>query len=244
MDTTGKTVVAFDLYDTLLSTASISQKLTEFIPAETAERLALLWRRYQLEYTWRLNSLGRFDLYHNITVNSLHHAARDLQCTLLPDQVDQLMQSYDSLSTFPDVAAALAKINSSPNLVAVIFSNGQKSMVENSVLRSADLGPQAATFADIITVDEVRKFKPTPDVYQYLARLVGKQHRYRDIWLVSGNPFDITGSKNACLHAAWVDRSGLGWRDGMIADGVPTVSSERLDDLMDRIAEYAQNEAK
>lgn len=172
-------------------------------------------------------------------MNSLHHAARDLRVTLQQDQIDQLIKSYDSLSTFPDVAAALERINSSPNLVPVIFSNGQKSMVENSVLRSHDLGPQAGVFADIITVDEVQKFKPTPDVYYYLARLVGKQpHEYRDIWLVSGNPFDITGSKNAGLNAAWVDRAGLGWRDGLIEDGVPTVSSQRLDDLMVQIEDH------
>ncbi|KAL2868890.1 Haloacid dehalogenase-like hydrolase-domain-containing protein [Aspergillus lucknowensis] len=151
------------------------------------------------------------------------------------------MKSYDSLSTFPDVAAALEKINSAPNLTPVIFSNGQKSMVENSVIRSMDLGPQANVFADIITVDDVQKFKPTPEVYQYLAKRVGKQpHQYKDIWLVSGNPFDITGSKNAGLNAAWVDRSGLGWRDGLIEDGVPTVSSQRLDELMIKIEDHVK----
>lgn len=54
-----KTIIAFDLYDTLLSTASISKRLSDFIAPETAEALALLWRRYQLEYTWRLNGLGK-----------------------------------------------------------------------------------------------------------------------------------------------------------------------------------------
>lgn len=87
-------------------------------------------------------------------------------------------------------------------------------MVENSVLRSQDLGPQAGVFADIITVDEVQKFKPTPDVYHYLARLVEKQpHEYKDIWLVSGNSFDITGSKKRGFECglggsswAWLER--------------------------------------
>lgn len=63
MGTDRKYVIAFDLYDILLSTASISKQLVDFIPSETAEPLVLLWRRYQLEYTWRLNSHGR--LCHN-----------------------------------------------------------------------------------------------------------------------------------------------------------------------------------
>lgn len=54
-----KTIIAFDLYDTLLSTASISKHLSDYIAPDTADALSLLWRRYQLEYTWRLNGLGK-----------------------------------------------------------------------------------------------------------------------------------------------------------------------------------------
>lgn len=50
-------VLAFDLYGTLLSTESIAKKLEAHFPAK-AQSIATLWRRYQLEYTWRLNSMG------------------------------------------------------------------------------------------------------------------------------------------------------------------------------------------
>lgn len=87
--------------------------------------------------------------------------------------------------------------------------------------------------------DQVDQLRKSYDVYQYLAKHVGKQpHQYQEVWLVSGDPFDITGSRNARLNAAWVDRSGLSWRDGLIKDGVPTVSSRRLGELMIRIEEH------
>jgi hypothetical protein len=44
-------VVAFDLYDTLLSKESISKLLVELCGDEKARVIALLWRRYLLEYT-------------------------------------------------------------------------------------------------------------------------------------------------------------------------------------------------
>lgn len=50
-------VLAFDLYGTLLSTESIAKKLEAHFPAK-AQSIASLWRRYQLEYTWRMNSMG------------------------------------------------------------------------------------------------------------------------------------------------------------------------------------------
>lgn len=57
-------VVAFDLYGTLLSTESIKKQLAEHFGDEKAATLATEWRKYQLEYTWRLNSMG--DYSHSI----------------------------------------------------------------------------------------------------------------------------------------------------------------------------------
>ena len=57
-----KTVVAFDLYGTLLSTGSIAKELTRLYGAENAKTVATQARRYQLEYTWRANSMGEYNL--------------------------------------------------------------------------------------------------------------------------------------------------------------------------------------
>ncbi|KGO36446.1 hypothetical protein PEX1_099820 [Penicillium expansum] len=56
---TAKTVVAFDLYGTLLSTESIVKQLEKNYDNAKAQSISALWRRYQLEYTWRLNSMGK-----------------------------------------------------------------------------------------------------------------------------------------------------------------------------------------
>ena len=54
-----KVVVAFDLYGTLLSTASVSKALAGHFGEEKANSIAAVWRKYQLEYTWRLNSMSQ-----------------------------------------------------------------------------------------------------------------------------------------------------------------------------------------
>jgi len=51
-------VIAFDLYGTLLSTESIGKELASHFGVEQATSIAAVWRKYQLEYTWRLNSMG------------------------------------------------------------------------------------------------------------------------------------------------------------------------------------------
>ena len=57
----GQIVLAFDLYGTLLSTDSIVKELAQHFGQEKAKTIATVWRRYQLEYTWRHNSLSKSD---------------------------------------------------------------------------------------------------------------------------------------------------------------------------------------
>jgi 2-haloacid dehalogenase len=52
-------ILAFDVYGTLLSTESIAKQLAEHFGNEKATTIAANWRKYQLEYTWRLNSMRR-----------------------------------------------------------------------------------------------------------------------------------------------------------------------------------------
>jgi 2-haloacid dehalogenase len=55
----GRTVIAFDLYGTILSTGSISAELAKIYGEDKAQLIAPLARRYQLESTWRANSMGK-----------------------------------------------------------------------------------------------------------------------------------------------------------------------------------------
>lgn len=64
-----QTVLAFDLYGTLLSAESIARDLGNYFDEDKSRLIAQLWRRYQLEYTWRLNSMGPF---YEANVSSLH----------------------------------------------------------------------------------------------------------------------------------------------------------------------------
>lgn len=148
------------------------------------------------------------------------------------------MEAYDSLSTFPDVIPALNSLASNPNITAVVFSNGTKSMVSNSVCKSKDLSPHAGVFQDMVTVDDVKKYKPAPEVYLHLAEKVGKQKsQMGDMWLVTANPFDVVGSRNVGMKAAWVDRAGRGWQDAAVPGLPPTVIGAGLDEIVSSIIE-------
>ena len=103
-------------------------------------------------------------------------------------------------------------------------------MLNASVKLSPDLGPHAATFREIVSVEGCRKFKPHGETYKWLAEVVGarqgqgketgKEGEMDGMWLVSGNPFDIVGAKVAGLRTCWVDREGRGWTDEVLGEGL------------------------
>ena len=76
-----KTVIAFDLYGTLLSTESVAKELAKIYGDDKAQSLATQWRWYQLEYTWRINSMGQIWLMIVGIARGLVHLTVTQACT-------------------------------------------------------------------------------------------------------------------------------------------------------------------
>jgi len=248
MSSTKKIIIAFDLYGTLLSTESIATALAKHFGDEKAKSIAALWRRYQLEYTWRMNSMSLYKPFYEITNASLKHALAEHSVSLTETDITDVMRAYDSLGTFPDVVAGLTSLASDDSVDAYVFSNGTDAMISSSVNQSPSLSRHASVFKGLITVDDLEVYKPDPRVYYHLAEKVGKGTAKEDmarLWLVSGNPFDIVGARAAGMQAAWVNRSGShhgegGWTDrlGELASGGPTVVVNGVEDAVKAILKW------
>ncbi len=184
----------------------------------------------------------QFEPFSKTTESSLIHALTDSSVSLPQPAIDSLMKAYDALSTFPDVAPALKTLASTSGITAVVFSNGTQTMVTNSVTKSPDLAPHAGVFSQFVTVEDVKRFKPHPDVYYHLAQKVGKSRgEMGSMWLVSGNPFDVVGARAVGMQAAWVDRAGVGWTDGLVRGekGRPTVIVRGLGEVVEVVKRHA-----
>lgn len=263
-----KIVIAFDAYGTLLSTESIAKKLAGHFGEEKADVLAQAWRKYQLEYTWRLNSMGKsiphpipsfltivkltlppgqYKDFSYVTIQSLKNALAENALSLSEEDLQDMLKAYDSLSIFPDVARTCQKLRTTPDIHPVVFSNGTSEMVSNSVTKSPDLKDHADVFKDIITVEEVKKFKPAPELYHHLAEKVGMDPKdpksLERVWLVSGNPFDIVGARAFGMNAIWVNRKGekRGWEDGLVEGekGRPTEIVTQLHEAVITVMSHA-----
>jgi len=234
-----KTVIAFDLYGTLLSTESVAKELAAVYGDENAPALAAQWRRFQLEYTWRINSMGTYRPFSELTRAALRHAVAEKKLELSADDEGRLMEAYNGLEAFPDVGAAMAVVEGDGSVDAYVFSNGTDDMVGASMRTSPALSRMSSTFgpAKLVTVEEVRCFKPDPRTYGCFAERAGMSGRESEIWLVSSNPFDALGARAAGWQSAWIDRGGTGWVDalGSMIDREPTIVATGVDKAIQRI---------
>jgi 2-haloacid dehalogenase len=191
--------IGFDVYGTLVDPLGISVELRRFVGGD-ADRVAQLWRTTQLEYTWRRSLMGVYAPFSLCTEQALDFATRSLGHLLAPSATATLLEVYRRLPAFPEAAGGLERIRRAGHRM-VAFSNGEADFVR-AVLTNAALIPM---LEDIVSVDEVKIYKPAPSVYRHLAARMGTS--LEDTWLVSSNPFDVIGAKAAGLRAAWVRRN-------------------------------------
>ena len=196
---TSATAIGFDVYGTLVDPLRIGDELRQFV-GDDADRVAQLWRTTQLEYTWRRSLMGLYAPFSICTAQALDFAARSLGHQLAPGAAATLLQAYRQLPAFPDAAQGLSRMRDAGHRM-VAFSNGEAAFVR-AVLTHAGLLPM---FADVVSVDEMKTYKPAPSVYRHLAARMGTE--MKDTWLVSSNPFDVIGAKSAGLCTAWVRRN-------------------------------------
>ena len=147
----------FDAYGTLFDVHSVVLRAGNDIPGDL-QALSRLWRQKQLEYTWLLSLMERYRDFWDVTEAALHSAARQLDIEASAVQFDGLMKAYLSPSAFPDARVALEALKGVP---LAILSNGSPKMLESAVRHNA----MESYLAEIISVDRVKTYKPSPRVY-------------------------------------------------------------------------------
>jgi 2-haloacid dehalogenase len=192
--------LAFDMYGTLVDPAGISGRLERYLP-EQAQSLAEVWRRKQLEYTFRLAAMELYQDFEQVTRKALDYALATVGRELAPEQKDDLIERYNDLERFADVEPGLELLKEAGHAM-IVFSNGASHMLE-ALMDSAELRPY---FEGFVSVDEVKTYKPSPETYRHAARRLGRP--IGEVRLVSSNPFDDIGAQAAGMKSAWVDRSG------------------------------------
>ena len=149
--------IIFDAYGTLFDVNSAAEKCKNKI-GDKWEPFANYWRTIQLEYTWLRSLMNRHENFWQITEDSLDKSMKIFKINA--SMKNELLDLYRVLSTFPEVSETL-KILKEKKYKLAILSNGTPSLLKELV-SSNNL---ENIFDDVLSVEEVKTYKPHPNVY-------------------------------------------------------------------------------
>lgn len=193
--------VLFDVFGTLLDVYSVQAAADRLFPG-FGQRLALLWRDKQIEYSRVRTLSSRYAPFIQVTRDALDFSLAALAIQHSSAQLDALLGEYDRLRPFDDVAPALARLRDR-NVVLGVLSNGDPLLLQSS-LGNAGLLTQ---LTHVLSADLVRQFKTADAVYALGPQTLGLPAA--EILFVSSNGWDAIGAAWYGYTSFWVNRGGV-----------------------------------
>ena len=191
--------LAFDVYGTLINTRGVISLLENMI-GDKAQNFSNTWREKQLEYSFRRGLMQNYVPFSVCTKQALDYACLAHKTPLSDDQKQQLLEQYKILPAFDDVKKGLEQLKEK-NYRLFAFSNGAVDAV-NTLLETAGISDY---FEGVVSADDMKTFKPNPGVYSHFLREASSTGA--NTWLISSNPFDISGAISHGMRGAWIKRS-------------------------------------
>ena len=213
----------FDAYGTLFDVHSAVGRHRGRI-GEAADSVSATWRAKQLQYTWLRSLMDCWTPFAEVTENSLDFALDEAGISDDALRTD-LLAAYRSLECYPEVEGVLDALRNG-GMRTAILSNGSREMLDAAVA-SAGLGSRMDA---VFSVDDVRVFKPHPDVYRLACDRLGVAPGA--VCFLSSNAWDAAGAATFGFRVAWVNRFGQTRERLPDAPDVEIATLEPLPDLV------------
>ena len=213
--------VLFDAYGTLFDVYSVGLLAEQLFPGH-GERLALLWRDKQIDYTRLVSMSGRYRPFWELTRAGLRFAALRLALDLDAVAEERLMNQYRHLSAFPENREVLAELKARA-IPAGILSNGDPEMLGVAVKSAGFSG----LLKHVLSVHGLQRYKTDPATYALAAAAFALPAK--DILFVSSNCWDAIGATWYGYTTLWVNRAGAPLEQ---LDTEPTRTGRSLRDVL------------
>lgn len=192
--------VLFDVYGTLFDVYSVSVRAEAVFPGH-GERLALLWRDKQIEYSRLVSMSRRYRPFSELTQRALQFACARLNLELTADASDALTGEYQRLKPFAENEPVLRELKAR-GVRAGVLSNGDPAML-NALLAQAGI---ASLLDPVLSAHSAQRFKTDGAVYALGPAALDLPAR--EILFVSSNGWDAIGATWYGYTTLWINRAG------------------------------------
>jgi 2-haloacid dehalogenase len=195
-------VCMFDQYGTVVDMqGGLTEVAAPFLKAKgwngNPNAFVTWWRRTHFENSMIDALLHKAHTpYREIGHRAVAHVMDRAGISYSMDEVRWLVAEIEKLKPFPEVPAALKKLQTKYKLV--VLSNGDSDMLERAKAY------HNIPFDQVISVAEANSFKPHVATYTAAAEIIGVP--MDKVLFVANHAFDCIGAKAAGMRSAFIDR--------------------------------------
>jgi 2-haloacid dehalogenase len=191
-------VIVFDLIGTLLDLQAMDTHFERFFGDAVVRRE---WFTQTLQLAMSSVMTNAYEDFRVQADTALEITARRYKVSMLGEEKNLILGTLHKLRSYSDVAQNLQRLRDAGLRLATLT---------NSTVQAAEAQLTYAGLRDhfeqVISADEVRCFKPAPEVYHLAAKRLGVESE--QVRLVSAHDWDVTGALRAGCAAAFVVRPG------------------------------------
>jgi 2-haloacid dehalogenase len=162
------------------------------------------WFTQMLLYSQSVTTTSDYVDFTALARYAIEMAAKIHRVSLKEADASVVLNAIKRLPAHSDVPGALQRLRQN-GFRLVTLTNSTQSTVE-SQMHSAGL---AHLYERMFSVDAVRKYKPHPETYNYVAKELNASPS--EMMMVAAHPWDLMGAKAAGCEVAFVERPGTSW---------------------------------
>ncbi|AFC26297.1 haloacid dehalogenase type II [Saprospira grandis] len=193
-------VLFFDVNETLLDLTAMRKNVAKAL--NNREDLLPLWFTTMLQYSLVMTSARQYQDFGIIGAAALQMVAANQGITISAEEAKQaIVGPLRSLPPHPEVKSALTKLKKA-GFKLVSFTNSSNAGVKTQFTNAQLLD----YFDERLSVEDIGKYKPHADAYDWAARKMGVQPQ--DCMLIAAHGWDIAGAIWANWRTAFISRAG------------------------------------
>lgn len=186
-------VIALDVIETLFPLDPIRRRL---IDAGQPGHVLELFFSLLLRDGFALGASGSYRPFGEVAANALRSATGS---AVVGEAADVVLAGFAELDPHPDVLPAV-RLARDAGVRLVTLTNGSVGNTTR-LLRRAGLDDD---IEQVLSVDDVRRWKPAPEIYHHAVRSTGTEPE--QLALVAAHAWDTHGAHRAGLTTGWVAR--------------------------------------
>ena len=193
-------VLFFDVNETLLDLTQMKTQVGEALNGR--DDLLSLWFTTMLQYSLVTSASGQYEHFGNIGAATLQMVGANNDIKISENKAREIIvNALRGLPAHPEVKGALTQLKEN-GYKLVSFTNSSNEGVKKQ-FESAGL---TQYFDERLSVEEVGKFKPFRETYEWGARKMGIKPN--EAMLIAAHGWDVAGALWAGWRAAFISRQG------------------------------------